>query len=82
MKRFFINIYFFFICFLLIKIFSKKTNFNLGDENEDEIIELKDLENPLPSPDDPNIFYIPIIHTNDIHFIQRKFYFHLRLFIQ
>ena len=37
------------------------------DEKEDEIIELKDLEIPLPSPNDSEIFYIPIIHTNDIH---------------
>ena len=37
------------------------------DDKEDEIIELKDLEIPLPSPNDSEIFYIPIIHTNDIH---------------
>ena len=36
-------------------------------EAEEEIIELKDPNTPLPTPDDPNIFYIPIIHTNDIH---------------
>jgi len=34
---------------------------------EEEIIELKDPDKPLPTPDDPDIFYIPIIHTNDIH---------------
>ena len=68
MKSFYINIYFIFIFLFLFKIVSEKeSNYNLGDESEDEIIELKDLETPLPSPDDPDIFYIPIIHTNDIH---------------
>ena len=34
--------------------------------NEDEIIDLK-LDEQLPSKDDKNYFYIPILHTNDIH---------------
>ena len=34
---------------------------------QEEIIELKDDEKPLPKPDDKDITYIPIIHTNDIH---------------
>ena len=38
----------------------------IADEDE-EIIELKDNDIKLPSPDDKDILYIPIIHTNDIH---------------
>ena len=35
---------------------------------EEEIIDLKDEKyNAIPTPDDKNIYYIPIIHTNDIH---------------
>ena len=57
------------IIFIIINISCKDRilqNTKLKDE-EEEIIELIDLETPLPSPEDPNIFYIPIIHTNDIH---------------
>ena len=34
---------------------------------DEEIIHLIDNDTALPTPDDENIFYIPIIHTNDIH---------------
>ena len=66
----FIIIYRYLIFLILIKISFQNSN----SENEEEIIELKDLETPLPKVDDPNIFYIPIIHTNDIHgsFYQKK----------
>ena len=33
----------------------------------EDYIELKDNEKPLPEPNDEDILYIPIIHTNDIH---------------
>ena len=33
----------------------------------DELIILHDDEKPLPTPDDKDILYIPILHTNDIH---------------
>ena len=58
-----------YLCFLslLISEFkcidSSKNNLYL----QDEIIELKDDDKPLPKPDDNEITYIPIIHTNDIH---------------
>ena len=35
--------------------------------NEEEIIDLKDETKELPTPNDTNIYYIPILHTNDIH---------------
>ena len=41
--------------------------FSKNSLKEDEYIELKDDEKPLPTPDDKDILYIPIIHTNDIH---------------
>ena len=41
--------------------------FSKNSFKEDEFIELKDDEKPLPTPDDKDILYIPIIHTNDIH---------------
>ena len=58
----------FYLVFLLI-IISCKDNLlkNKLNNPEEEIIVLKDPNTPLPTPDDPNIFYIPIIHTNDIH---------------
>ena len=34
---------------------------------EEEIIDLKDESRDTPNPNDPNIYYIPILHTNDIH---------------
>ena len=34
---------------------------------DEEIIDLKDETKDLPTPDDPDIYYIPIMHTNDIH---------------
>ena len=65
MKIKLINLY---ILFLLsiITIFaiespSKNTN------EEEEMIDLKDDETPLPNPNDEEILYIPILHTNDIH---------------
>ena len=58
----------FYLVFLLIIISCKDNLLNNKLYNEEEeIIELKDPNTPLPTPDDPNIFYIPIIHTNDIH---------------
>ena len=60
------NIISFLIFFLLIKS-PNIISINLDSENEEEIIELKDLDTPLPTPNDPNILYIPIIHSNDIH---------------
>ena len=62
MKTIIIYIYFLFI--LLNNILCLEPSTNIEDE---EIIDLKDEENPLPTPDDKDIFYIPIIHTNDIH---------------
>ena len=61
-------LYCFFIIFIMNIMSKEKTlpKINIKDEDE-ELIELKDLETPLPSPDDPNILYIPIIHTNDVH---------------
>ena len=58
----------YYLVFLLI-IISCKDNLlkNKINNEEDEIIELKDPNTPLPTPDDPDYFYIPIIHTNDIH---------------
>ena len=35
--------------------------------SDDEIIDLKDDTRDLPSPNDSEIYYIPIMHTNDIH---------------
>ena len=63
------NIFYFIFTIFLINILSIEIACKqIGDKNdEEEIIELKDLETPLPSPDDPDILYIPIIHTNDIH---------------
>ena len=54
----------YFILFFLNKVVNQEY-FEIDDE--EEMIKLKDLEMPLPSPNDPEIFYIPIIHTNDIH---------------
>ena len=34
---------------------------------DEEIIHLIDNDTALPTPNDENSFYIPIIHTNDIH---------------
>ena len=34
---------------------------------DEEIIDLKDETKDLPTLDDPDIYYIPIMHTNDIH---------------
>ena len=59
-------IYLYFLSFLISQYFciiSSSNNFNL----QDEIIELKDENKSLPKPDDKDIIYIPIIHTNDIH---------------
>ena len=36
------------------------------EPNEDPI-DLTDPDTPLPTPDDKDILYIPILHTNDIH---------------
>ena len=36
-------------------------------EPNEEILDLNDPDRPLPSPDDKDILYIPILHTNDIH---------------
>ena len=65
MKKYIFS-YFFFTSFIII--FCKENSIkDIKINEEDEIIELKDLETPLPSPNDPDIFYIPIILTNDIH---------------
>ena len=59
-----LNIYFFiFLFFGVICLESSTKNFY----SEEEMIILEDNEKPLPKPDDKDIFYIPIIHTNDIH---------------
>ena len=60
-----LNLYIFFI--LIITILSIEPSSKKNNLREDEIIELKDDEKPLPTPDDKDILYIPIIHTNDIH---------------
>ena len=53
--------------FLLFYIFSFVFIYCIEDKSITEnIIELTP-EGKLPSKDDPDIFYIPIIHTNDIH---------------
>ena len=39
----------------------------LNVEPEEEIINLEDTKKSLPSPEDEEIFYIPILHTNDMH---------------
>lgn len=54
----------FIIIFTFININCIK--FSLLNELEEEIIDLK-TEMELPSIEDENYFYIPIIHTNDIH---------------
>ena len=64
MKLKILYIYFLFFAHISNKELSKH---DIDFKDEEEIIDLKDPETPLPSPDDPNIFYIPIIHTNDIH---------------
>ena len=53
----------FLISFLLIKQPNIILSINLDSKNEEE----KNEDPTLPTPDDPNIFYIPIIHSNDIH---------------
>ena len=53
----------FLISFLLIKQPNIILSINLDSKNEEE----KNEEPTIPTPDDPNIFYIPIIHSNDIH---------------
>ncbi len=37
------------------------------NSEDEEMIDLNDDEKPFPQPDDKDIFYIPIILTNDIH---------------
>ena len=37
------------------------------NSEDEEMIDLNDDEKPFPKPDDKDIFYIPIILTNDIH---------------
>ena len=59
-------IYLYFLSLLLGKFYSIVSPFN-KEYLKDEIIELKDENRTLPSPDDDDIIYIPIIHTNDIH---------------
>ena len=54
----------YFILYFLNKVVNQEY---IEIDDEEEMIKLKDLEKPLPSPNDPEIFYIPIIHTNDIH---------------
>ena len=64
MKCFLLNKYIFiFLLFGVICLDSSMKSFY----SDEEMIELKDDEKPLPTPDDEDIFYIPIIHTNDIH---------------
>ena len=36
-------------------------------EPNEEIVDLKDESKELPTPEDKDIYYIPILHTNDIH---------------
>ena len=52
----------FIILFLLLLIKSV-----ISIEPNEEIIDLKDETKELPKPNDKDIFYIPILHTNDIH---------------
>jgi 2',3'-cyclic-nucleotide 2'-phosphodiesterase/3'-nucleotidase len=52
---------------LLINIICIEQPFSKSSFKEDDYIELKDDEKPLPTPEDKDILYIPIIHTNDIH---------------
>ena len=54
------------ISLLFISTICKEPSSKKDYVNE-ELIELKDYDTPLPTPDDKDIFYIPIIHTNDIH---------------
>jgi 2',3'-cyclic-nucleotide 2'-phosphodiesterase (5'-nucleotidase family) len=66
MKSKFINLYFVFllsIAIFIIGLIQSKQKL----DSEEEMIELKDDETPLPTPDDKEILYIPILHTNDIH---------------
>ena len=66
MKSKFINLYFVFllsIAIFTIRLIQSKQKL----DSEEEMIELKDDETPLPTPDDKEILYIPILHTNDIH---------------
>ena len=56
-------ILFFLFFFQRIKAIDPKDN---DDEPQEEIINL-DPGVSLPKYDDENYFYIPIIHTNDIH---------------
>ena len=50
----------FYICIFYLILISVKTL------KEEEIIDL-DPQSTVPDPNDPNIIYIPIIQTNDIH---------------
>ena len=66
MKSKFINLYFVFllsIAIFIIGLIQSKQKL----DSEEEMIELKDDETPLPTPDDKEILYIPILHTNDVH---------------
>ena len=51
-------IYIYFLFILFNNILCLEPSINIGDE---EIIDLKDDEKPLLTPDDKDIFYIPII---------------------
>lgn len=47
---------------------------------EEEIIDLKDDKyNAIPTPNNSDIYYIPIIHTNDIHgsFYPKKYFYQI-----
>ena len=65
MKSKIINIYIL-LLLSIISIFAIESPFKNANK-EEEIIDLKDDETPLPNPNDEKILYIPIIHTNDIH---------------
>ena len=58
-------IYYFFIFFQLSIIYCIEPNEEIFEADED-IIHLEGNET-LPDPNDPDILYIPIFHTNDIH---------------
>ena len=54
------------LCALLLEVICIKHSPEY-DFLDEEIIHLIDNDTALPTPDDENIYYIPIIHTNDIH---------------
>jgi len=83
LKKYNMNFYLlFFLTLSSCKDYLSKNKLTKSEE-EEKIIELKDPNTPLPTPDEPNYFYIPIIHRNDIHgsFYPKKFYCHQEIHI-